>query len=139
MLRQHRGKQAEILRVDAIEMEREALLVADVDTRDRPIAVGRQDPLYLGIDDQPPGKGDVVRRQRLAVRPAQSRAEPVRHVHRAGSTIPFDVAVFEGRHAFHQIGYRPSKTDRKSTRLNSSHVSISYAVFCLKKKKKKKR
>src|SRR5699024_11469305 len=28
--------------------------------------------------------------------------------------------------------------DRKSTRLNSSHVSISYAVFCLKKKKNKK-
>src|SRR5699024_12020997 len=27
--------------------------------------------------------------------------------------------------------------DRKSTRLNSSHVSISYAVFCLKKKKRK--
>src|SRR6266704_4176019 len=31
----------------------------------------------------------------------------------------------------------PGRTpDRKSTRLNSSHVSISYAVFCLKKKKK---
>src|SRR5207253_9661448 len=29
--------------------------------------------------------------------------------------------------------------DRKSTRLNSSHVAISYAVFCLKKKKKKKK
>src|SRR5262245_63216127 len=29
--------------------------------------------------------------------------------------------------------------DRKSTRLNSSHLGISYAVFCLKKKKKKKR
>src|SRR5690606_41525142 len=28
-------------------------------------------------------------------------------------------------------------TDRKSTRLNSSHVKISYAVFCLKKKKKR--
>src|SRR5437868_11776793 len=28
------------------------------------------------------------------------------------------------------------RRDRKSTRLNSSHVSISYAVFCLKKKKK---
>src|SRR2546426_6265929 len=28
-------------------------------------------------------------------------------------------------------------TDRKSTRLNSSHLVISYAVFCLKKKKKK--
>src|SRR5690625_7730716 len=30
-----------------------------------------------------------------------------------------------------------SSGDRKSTRLNSSHVAISYAVFCLKKKKKK--
>src|SRR6267142_5711591 len=30
-----------------------------------------------------------------------------------------------------------SQRDRKSTRLNSSHMSISYAVFCLKKKKKK--
>src|SRR5689334_24713325 len=29
------------------------------------------------------------------------------------------------------------RVDRKSTRLNSSHSSISYAVFCLKKKKKK--
>src|SRR6266498_4714092 len=32
-----------------------------------------------------------------------------------------------------------SGRDRKSTRLNSSHVRISYAVFCLKKKKKKKK
>src|SRR5437870_11207936 len=31
----------------------------------------------------------------------------------------------------------PRVRDRKSTRLNSSHVAISYAVFCLKKKKKK--
>src|SRR5690606_39574049 len=30
---------------------------------------------------------------------------------------------------------RPDREDRKSTRLNSSHVKISYAVFCLKKKK----
>src|SRR5437667_5653766 len=29
--------------------------------------------------------------------------------------------------------------DRKSTRLNSSHITISYAVFCLKKKKKNKK
>src|SRR6266487_880687 len=32
---------------------------------------------------------------------------------------------------------RVAPLDRKSTRLNSSHPSISYAVFCLKKKKKK--
>src|SRR5437762_11296916 len=34
---------------------------------------------------------------------------------------------------------RPIPRDRKSTRLNSSHRCISYAVFCLKKKKKKLR
>src|SRR5690554_7185737 len=33
--------------------------------------------------------------------------------------------------------YRGMLSDRKSTRLNSSHVRISYAVFCLKKKKQK--
>src|SRR5437773_9049137 len=33
----------------------------------------------------------------------------------------------------------PRTLDRKSTRLNSSHITISYAVFCLKKKKKKKK
>src|SRR5690349_23908344 len=37
-----------------------------------------------------------------------------------------------------QYGFdRPLWEDRKSTRLNSSHVEISYAVFCLKKKKNK--
>src|SRR5947209_20316022 len=38
-----------------------------------------------------------------------------------------------------QILHRHAQTcrDRKSTRLNSSHANISYAVFCLKKKKKK--
>src|SRR5690348_17461465 len=47
------------------------------------------------------------------------------------------------RHAGGAAGYRPRPgrrprgfgEDRKSTRLNSSHPSISYAVFCLKKKK----
>src|SRR5256885_13137808 len=33
-------------------------------------------------------------------------------------------------------GSRPARADRKSTRLNSSHLVISYAVFCLKKKKR---
>src|SRR5690606_41152061 len=36
-----------------------------------------------------------------------------------------------------RIGVR--RLDRKSTRLNSSHVKISYAVFCLKKKKRRSR
>src|SRR5690625_6263860 len=41
--------------------------------------------------------------------------------------------VTEEIEAFTKLG------DRKSTRLNSSHVAISYAVFCLKKKKKKQK
>src|SRR5699024_11302043 len=50
-------------------------------------------------------------------------------------------AHHEGRHLVAlDVGVRaegavvPAAADRKSTRLNSSHVSISYAVFCLKKK-----
>src|SRR5579884_4334056 len=39
------------------------------------------------------------------------------------------------RRRFHP-GDEGEELDRKSTRLNSSHVAISYAVFCLKKKKK---
>src|SRR5689334_23667374 len=42
----------------------------------------------------------------------------------------------------HRVRIKPDDTlarDRKSTRLNSSHSSISYAVFCLKKKKNKKK
>src|SRR5690606_39588934 len=53
--------------------------------------------------------------------------------------LPICIGVDDGR-----VRWRwrmpPSETalDRKSTRLNSSHVKISYAVFCLKKKKKQK-
>src|SRR5258705_9194682 len=39
--------------------------------------------------------------------------------------------------AFDALSAHASKPDRKSTRLNSSHLGISYAVFCLKKKNKK--
>src|SRR5258708_22328362 len=43
-----------------------------------------------------------------------------------------------GRPSFRSLhrGGRPKRGDRKSTRLNSSHQIISYAVFCLKKKKR---
>src|SRR5256885_11581282 len=45
------------------------------------------------------------------------------------------------RRAGHRLQLRVDRggEDRKSTRLNSSHLVISYAVFCLKKKKKKKK
>src|SRR5574337_1373502 len=39
----------------------------------------------------------------------------------------------------HSDLFGPGRPDRKSTRLNSSHHSISYAVFCLKKKKERRK
>src|SRR5690554_7522658 len=44
--------------------------------------------------------------------------------------FPSKAKMFEGL-----IGFIEDSIDRKSTRLNSSHVRISYAVFCLQKKK----
>src|SRR5690625_3005265 len=49
-------------------------------------------------------------------------------VDRKGSSEPYSLGVLKS--------LMSEKVDRKSTRLNSSHVAISYAVFCLKKKKK---
>src|SRR5699024_12692642 len=60
----------------------------------------------------------------------------------AGAEQRFEISV-EARVGFdpdravqthHRLPPRLGQEDRKSTRLNSSHVSISYAVFCLKKK-----
>src|SRR5438270_2167280 len=62
----------------------------------------------------------------LVARPEIARAEDLRGkgvgISRLGTTI--------------DTGARLDGRDRKSTRLNSSHSQISYAVFCLKKKKK---
>src|SRR5438876_66349 len=74
----------------------------------------------------------AVRLPRLVARPSRRRglrrSRPRLHrQRRAQARIPAE------RH--HHPEFAP---DRKSTRLNSSHPSISYAVFCLKKKKKKK-
>src|SRR5438105_9438459 len=48
-------------------------------------------------------------------------------------------AVMEQRRVAHHRSTFSGVRDRKSTRLNSSHEWISYAVFCLKKKKKKEK
>src|SRR5256885_9745256 len=47
-----------------------------------------------------------------------------------------EVATLDGQHRVHLKSITQGRDlDRKSTRLNSSHLVISYAVFCLKKKK----
>src|SRR5439155_23028616 len=63
-----------------------------------------------------------------------SRRYPTRHVFPPPATTPANSFCWRRR----PLADRRWLRDRKSTRLNSSHVAISYAVFCLKKKKKKK-
>src|SRR5256886_11350894 len=72
----------------------------------------------------PPGGGDQPA-DRETVRLARRRGEPVL----VGGVVarPHD--------ELGAIVLRGGRVDRKSTRLNSSHSQISYAVFCLKKKK----
>src|SRR5690242_21325512 len=64
---------------------------------------------------------------------ARSVNEAVNGALRSRCDLPARRNVTE--RAFRPAGTRAAR-DRKSTRLNSSHMSISYAVFCLKKKKK---
>src|SRR3712207_7288503 len=52
----------------------------------------------------------------------------------AGAAIRAAALLVHRRH-LHREGTLLLRPDRKSTRLNSSHANISYAVFCLKKKK----
>src|SRR2546427_8050820 len=55
----------------------------------------------------------------------------------AGSRGPHERDPLAGPHLeAHALEHGDLRSDRKSTRLNSSHSQISYAVFCLKKKKK---
>src|SRR6267142_3469447 len=80
--------------------------------------------------------GNDARRRhaRELARPAHRRVQRADLVHEPG-VLRLGGAVDPA------VGELPDligrELDRKSTRLNSSHMSISYAVFCLKKKKKK--
>src|SRR3712207_7368337 len=59
-----------------------------------------------------------------------------------GAVVLYEAARHGGRpfaDRFMRRAHIDPKRDRKSTRLNSSHAKISYAVFCLKKKKKTNR
>src|SRR5690606_40919612 len=61
--------------------------------------------------------------------------------HEGTSDVAWGLIAFDSLAAYEAYRARlrsDPEGDRKSTRLNSSHVKISYAVFCLKKKKKKK-
>src|SRR5471030_548813 len=65
-------------------------------------------------------------------RPPRSTLFPYTTLFRS---LDLDVADRCDRGDAGQVGLRDARADRKSTRLHSSHLGISYAVFCLKKKK----
>src|SRR5256885_5005715 len=84
-------------------------------------------------------------------RPPRSTLFPYTTLFRSGGYLAEKIALLNGRTCRQLASQKPalpgtfqhvrlvrqdtSQLDRKSTRLNSSHLVISYAVFCLKKKK----
>src|SRR5260221_7748695 len=70
----------------------------------------------------------------IAEKPRGTESDPFPADGMQGTEIP--VLGYRGMKEY-EIVFDSFIVDRKSTRLNSSHTVISYAVFCLKKKKKK--
>src|SRR3712207_8740109 len=88
-------------------------------------------------------------------RPPRSTLFPYTTLFRSAQAVELDLSAYQGRHPVEMFGrshfprigelsylltlaprgFYWFLLDRKSTRLNSSHANISYAVFCLKKKK----
>src|SRR5699024_2430550 len=101
----------------------DALAPGDTVTEDIDIAVGLEDEATLAIDS--PGIYPVM----LSLTGTLD-GEPV-----ALSDDRFLLTVTDADGQLPELdeSRTPSTLDRKSTRLNSSHVSISYAIFCLKK------
>src|SRR5436305_14978094 len=93
--------------------------------------------LFLG---QPVGLLETV-----GARSGQPRSTPLLYREDDGRVVLIASKAGAARHPawYHNVRAHPevgfTARDRKSTRLNSSHVRISYAVFCLKKKKRTRR
>src|SRR5215204_7053240 len=121
---------------DLLDLDRRDVLAAGDDdvllaVADLDVAVGMHDPDVSGVEpaavERRRGRSGIVE-------------VPGHHVVAAHHHLAHRLAI--AGHVLHprvddadRIG---DDVDRKSTRLNSSHTVISYAVFCLKKKKKKK-
>src|SRR5699024_11917337 len=100
------------------------------------LARNQADQLFgAGISETPTVRADISGHDRAMPRRAGIiRRNEITAVLASGFAARMILILHDG---FLSLpGCRRSTGDRKSTRLNSSHVSISYAVFCLKKKKK---
>src|SRR5439155_4333165 len=110
----------------------------------RPTGTTHAFPTYAGSTRWTSrGQVDVIALDLTHGRAPQLRIAPARFGHgRGGGERAGRAARHCSRAALQErdgdLPARAGRSDRKSTRLNSSHVAISYAVFCLKKKKQKK-
>src|SRR5207244_5020993 len=107
---------------------------------------GIRDDLVTGVQTcahpiWPPPRGARTTRVRIETRRNGRRRRAHARTRRTGQDSPAAASPESSAHGRPTPGTRTSPTprrrDRKSTRLNSSHQIISYAVFCLKKKKTK--
>src|SRR6266480_2663645 len=99
------------------------------------LELGRGDPLgehALGVEPAPRLDGRVGQEHLLAPRRGEARRSGRRRGELA--RVRDDAPMFDSEHRRTLRNCAGPVADRKSTRLNSSHMSISYAVFCLKKK-----
>src|SRR5688572_6866994 len=92
--------------------------------------LGREDQVPAKVHEPPSLRG-IVEEHCLCVHPVEKAEDETSHHQQP--TAPDERDKREGPARL----IMRSKPDRKSTRLNSSHSQISYAVFCLKKKKKR--
>src|SRR3712207_7138825 len=83
-------------------------------------------PISAAVDARPPGLAVPQQVDQGAVEPLRVRVGLGEEPRDDAGTEPAGAGVRD---------VLPGQQDRKSTRLNSSHANISYAVFCLKKKK----
>src|SRR5438067_13094504 len=101
----------------------------------RDVDLGHEPTDHVEPDEQHALRGE--RRADLAREPAVAIVQRAGDPGRAGGEVAPMILRrgYAGERVRHRLAV-DEQQDRKSTRLNSSHVSISYAVFCLKKKKK---
>src|SRR2546426_3559072 len=90
------------------------------------------------LEEEEKSKGGIIIPDTAKEKPQEGRVVAVGPgKHEDGKVVPLDVKagdkILFGKYAGAEIKLK----DRKSTRLNSSHLVISYAVFCLKKKKRR--
>src|SRR5205814_8957555 len=90
---------------------------------------------YSSIDSHsiPTRRSSDLGRQRAESTPARQRARGRRATRQRAGAAALGLGARGARAQIHGSAIDHPALDRKSTRLNSSHLGISYAVFCLKK------